>query len=56
MKTDFLYYSNIVYSNGVIDPWIAGSVRTDVSPNTVTINIENAAHHLDLRPPHEKDP
>jgi len=56
LKHDFMYASNIVFTNGDIDPWSAGSVTVDVGKNTVTVNIENSAHHLDLRDPNEADP
>ena len=53
---DFMYASNIVFSNGDIDPWSAGSVTKDVGKGTVVVNIENSAHHLDLRDPNPEDP
>ena len=51
-----MYASNIVFANGDLDPWSAGSVLEEVSKKSVVVNIENAAHHLDLRLPNEADP
>jgi lysosomal Pro-X carboxypeptidase len=48
-------YSNILYINGKMDPWNAGTPK--YSNNTSVIVFEaDSAHHLDLRFPHEKDP
>jgi len=55
-KKDFMHASNIVFSNGELDPWHAGGVLEDVSPETTVLYIEGSAHHLDLRLPNEKDP
>lgn len=42
--------SNIVFSNGLLDPWSGASIQT--SPNAhadlVVFNITDGAHHLDL--------
>lgn len=48
--------SNIIFSNGELDPWHAGGVLTNVSKQTVSLYIENSAHHLDLRLPNPADP
>lgn len=48
--------SNIVFANGKIDPWIAGSVNFKASEKTLTLNIDKAAHHLDLWPSNKDDP
>ena len=48
-------FSNIVYVNGIMDPWYSGCPK--VSSNDKVIVIEaDSAHHLDLRYPNEKDP
>lgn len=52
---DFKYYSNIIFSNGDLDPWKAGGVTVQVKDSLPMINIPGAAHHLDLRLPNEVD-
>ena len=52
---DFKYYSNIIFSNGDLDPWKAGGVTVQVNDDLPIINIPGAAHHLDLRLPNEVD-
>ncbi|XAR51410.1 Lysosomal Pro-Xaa carboxypeptidase [Bertholletia excelsa] len=48
--------SNIVFSNGLLDPWSGGSVLEDISETIVALVTENGAHHLDLRPATVEDP
>ena len=55
-KKDFMNASNIIFSNGTLDPWHAGGVLDQVSDECISIYIENSAHHLDLRLPNEADP
>ena len=56
-KRDFYKASNIIFSNGVLDPWHAGGIyKEPVSPKTTTLYIEHSAHHLDLRLPNVADP
>ena len=55
-KRDFMKSSNIIFSNGSLDPWHAGGVLEPVSDETVVLYIEGSAHHLDLRLPNEADP
>eukprot|EP01118_Nematostelium_gracile_P017240 TRINITY_DN7306_c0_g1_i1.p1 TRINITY_DN7306_c0_g1~~TRINITY_DN7306_c0_g1_i1.p1 ORF type:complete len:130 (-),score=35.88 TRINITY_DN7306_c0_g1_i1:39-428(-) len=47
--------SNIVWSNGRLDPWSGGGVLQSVSEMDA-IFIHDGAHHLDLRAPNEADP
>ena len=54
--TDFRDYSNIFFSNGDRDPWKAGSPSNSINQNIIAFEIEDAAHHLDLRLPNDNDP
>ncbi len=56
IETDFMHVSNIIFSNGNIDPWSAGGVTKNVSADSIAIVIDQAAHHLDLRMPNKDDP
>lgn len=48
--------SNIIFSNGELDPWQAGGVTEKINDETIAIYIEHSAHHLDLRLPNDADP
>jgi hypothetical protein len=47
--------SNIIFSNGDIDPWSGGGVLTNVTTDNISLIVEDGAHHYDLRGEHEHD-
>ncbi|XP_053564645.1 lysosomal Pro-X carboxypeptidase [Bombina bombina] len=49
-------HSNIVFSNGGLDPWSSGGVNENISDTLVAIVIPEGAHHLDLRSNNAYDP
>ncbi|XP_051882147.1 lysosomal Pro-X carboxypeptidase [Pristis pectinata] len=49
-------HSNIIFSNGGLDPWSSGGVTKSISDTLVAILIPEGAHHLDLRSSNERDP
>ncbi|XP_033632397.1 lysosomal Pro-X carboxypeptidase-like [Asterias rubens] len=48
--------SNIVFSNGLLDPWSSGGVLKSISDTLVAVIIPEGAHHLDLRSKNKDDP
>lgn len=47
--------SNIVFSNGLLDPWSSGGVIANVSEQVSSVLMPSGAHHSDLRSANELD-
>ncbi|XP_058088246.1 uncharacterized protein LOC131235127 [Magnolia sinica] len=48
--------SNIIFFNGLRDPWSGGGVLKSISKSVVAIVAREGAHHVDLRFSTEEDP
>ncbi|KAJ8421686.1 hypothetical protein Cgig2_008644 [Carnegiea gigantea] len=48
--------SNIIFFNGIRDPWSGGGVLKNISQSLVAIVAKEGAHHVDLRYSTEEDP
>ncbi len=55
--------TNIVFTNGGLDPWSGASPTKNLSSTLLScfigillFNLESGAHHLDLRSPNAADP
>ncbi|EAY75958.1 hypothetical protein OsI_03875 [Oryza sativa Indica Group] len=48
--------SNIIFFNGLLDPWSGGGVLKNISESVVAIIAPLGAHHIDLRPASKDDP
>lgn len=47
--------TNIVFSNGLLDPWSVFGVLDNVSDTVVSVVIPDGAHHVDLMFSHPRD-
>ncbi|TYG59997.1 hypothetical protein ES288_D07G031800v1 [Gossypium darwinii] len=48
--------SNIIFSNGMQDPWSRGGVLKNISSSIIALVTEKGAHHVDFRSATKKDP
>ncbi|XP_021692125.2 uncharacterized protein LOC110673327 [Hevea brasiliensis] len=55
-KTLKRFGSNIIFSNGLKDPWSSGGVRQNISDSIVATNTANGSHCLDLLAAKPSDP
>ena len=56
IQRDFQSISNIIFSNGELDPWRAGGLNDKIVGNDKIdiLFIGKSAHHLDLREPNDQ--
>ncbi|CAL0326723.1 unnamed protein product [Lupinus luteus] len=50
------FASNIIFFNGLRDPWSGGGVLENISKTIVAIVAKEGAHHVDLRFSNKEDP
>ncbi|XP_013175811.1 PREDICTED: lysosomal Pro-X carboxypeptidase [Papilio xuthus] len=48
--------SNIIFSNGLLDPWAGGGLLSSISDTIKAVVMIDTAHHLDLMPQNSDDP
>ncbi|XP_056646416.1 lysosomal Pro-X carboxypeptidase-like [Diorhabda sublineata] len=47
--------SNIIFSNGLLDPWSSGGVLRNINDDVRAVFIPDGAHHYDLRGKNDND-
>lgn len=47
VQEDYKDYTNILWINGDLDPWITGSVTKTFNPEQTALFIKNGAHHTE---------
>jgi len=55
VEEDFQGYSNMVFVNGDMDPWLPGCVQTQVKDDLPVLTVKNGAHHADSYLPRPDD-
>lgn len=51
------YASNIVFTNGLMDPWSGGGILDPVdNPDILVLTMATSSHHAELRTPNINDP
>lgn len=53
-KKEMKNYSKILFTNGLMDPWYAGSPKESTNPEIYVVESDSG-HHQDIRLPNEKD-
>ncbi|OIW01984.1 hypothetical protein TanjilG_14015 [Lupinus angustifolius] len=57
LKLNFKRFaSNIIFSNGLMDPYSSGEVLNNISDSIIALTTKNGSHCLDLRPVEPSDP
>jgi len=52
---DFQNYTNIVFVNGDMDPWLPGCPQKAVNEDLPVLTVRNGAHHTDNFLPRDDD-
>ncbi|XP_055926589.1 lysosomal Pro-X carboxypeptidase-like isoform X2 [Argiope bruennichi] len=54
--TNIISSSNIIFTNGKLDPWSGSGILQSLSDTLIAIVMDGAAHHLELRSSNPADP
>jgi len=55
-EKDFKDYTNLVWVNGDMDPWVTGCPHKAVNEDSPVLYVKNGAHHQDSFLPKKGDP